>query len=441
MITRCQQPTSNNTLNRSLSFAVVAALIVLMVTLSTLYNNHIALAEDSAAAPAFDISSLASLASNLDSNPQIMSMVSSLLSQQKPAVGAASAGSAVASGSDGEPTGEFGSLSDLDPNSIVQPPPGEMLSSGGELPLKRGAKTASVSTTATTTSETQTTQKSNTASASGSPLSGLMSLLPNVLPNLNLNSLSSLLGGIGGGGQKKSAESSASQSSAISQSRSADLDESAAVAPTTTTTSTATGLTQTGTQSSSSAATGAAGGGQQAMMAPLAVSGNTAQSVINQVLSAYVSGQIPNELIQLGLSGRVPPQIVELALSGQVPPQIIQMIITGQIPMSTINAFLATMQTNGPPRASTSSPSPSNTQSSQSSSSPLSTTGKIFEALFNFRQLGGGGGSQKESGGPSITLPTLLGPVPIQMPTFPNVRRFGQMVGGTITNMASMIPF
>jgi len=177
---------------------------------------------------------------------------------------------------------------------------------------------------------------------------------------------------------------------------------------------------------------------------------NPAQAVINQVLSAYAAGQIPNELIQLGLSGRVPPQIIELALSGQVPPQLIQMVITGQIPMTTINAFLNAMQAS----ASNAGPSPQQmpvqTQPMSragpmnpqgffgdgfSSTGLFSTTKALFEALFGLNR---NKQNQQQQG---VSVPTLLGTIPLKMPSMPNVRSLGQMVGGTITNVASMIPF
>lgn len=155
----------------------------------------------------------------------------------------------------------------------------------------------------------------------------------------------------------------------------------------------------------------------------------TAQQVINQILTAYAKGQIPNEMVQLSLSGRVPPQIIELSLSGQVPPQVIQMVITGKVPMETINAFLDAM-------TSTENKSASNSTQIFPGAQLLSqvSTKYIFESLF-------GKNRNKDS---TLMVPTLLGAVPVQIPSIPtlsNVKKFGQIIGNTISNVAAMFPF
>lgn len=73
-------------------------------------------------------------------------------------------------------------------------------------------------------------------------------------------------------------------------------------------------------------------------------------------------------------------------------------------------------------------------------SGPFATTRTVLEALFS---NSGRWASQQKSDPPSIKVPTILGPIPVQLPTtaLSNMRRFGQLVGGTITNVASMIPY
>lgn len=156
---------------------------------------------------------------------------------------------------------------------------------------------------------------------------------------------------------------------------------------------------------------------------------STAQSVVNQVLTAYANGQIPPELIQLGLSGRVPPSIIDLALSGQVPNQIIQMVITGQVPISTINAFLNSL----PPQqqqqqSSLQMAEDSSKLGARQSTGVFSTTRTFFETLLG----------SKSPNGQGFTIPTLFGPVQIQRPS---VRRMGQIFGEGISTVASLIPF
>lgn len=347
------------------------------------HNSRLATADDS---QALDMNALASLASNLGSNPQIMNIVSNLFNQngQKPSTGGNFAGLS---------STEFG-VQDQEPTSLVQEAPSAIQPISNEQ-AKRVVKPEPVAPAAPS-SQTATTAKKDPAGSNG--LGSLMALLPSVLPNLNLGALF---------GNKAAASATSTPPAA------------APVAPQT---NPPQAIQANSASPSQSQANNPAGGG-------------SAQTVINQILSAYASGQIPNELIQLALSGKVPPQIIELALSGQVPPQLMQMIITGQVPMPTINAFLGTMQTASAPQQ-TQSATPA-TSSSLSSTGPkatiggiTSTTRAIFEALFK--------SAVSNSGGSTIKVPTLLGPVPIPVP---NVRRIGQMVGGTITNVSSLIPF
>lgn len=136
----------------------------------------------------------------------------------------------------------------------------------------------------------------------------------------------------------------------------------------------------------------------------------------------------------------MPPQIIELALSGQVPIEMINMVIKGQIPMQTINAFLSAIQQmqQQPASAPTSSSTGSGAAAAggkPSTPGVFAATRALFEALFGLNNR------NKDPSKPGITVPTLIGPIPLKMPSLPNVRSIGQMVGGTITNFSSMIPF
>lgn len=319
-----------------------------------------------------DMGALANIASSLSSNPQIMSLVSSFLNPKQ-------------SASPSSQNSDFG-MTDTDPNtgaqdsSLLLPNQPQIVNNQPvQEPLRRAGRQ-------------QTEPKPEAAAAASAkpnPLSNLLSLASNVLPGINVNNLVNTLG----------------------SSRSANLNKPEQA--TTLTNSTSTNAVN-----------------QVYQQQPAAT--NSAQGVINQILTAYGNGQIPPELIQLALSGRVPPQIVDLALSGQVPPQLIQMIITGQIPMSTINAFLNSVQSQPVAESAQASPAKLGGQirspdSPQPKSGPFATSRQLFETLFT-----------PKTQGQSVTIPTLFGPVLIQRPS---VRRLGQMFGEGISTVASMIPF
>lgn len=411
----------------------IILLISSLIGINIIATHLLVRADDSAAAPALDIGALASLASNLGSNPQIMNLVSSFLNpnggQQKPSVGSANT-----IGSGGGIQSDLGNASDLESNSI------DLTSrqSGTGEPLRRGTRPVMeqqqqqtqaksipdpmpdtvtqpemINTIQKPTSSSAISQSGATSAASSSnPLSGLMSMLPNVLSGMsggsgggmNLGSLTSLLG----------LNKPASTSTVSSSSRSSDLES---------------GLGSKSNVPAQSTGTSV----QTTSAGPI-----SAQQVINQVLTAYASGQIPNELIQLSLSGRVPPQIIELALSGQVPMEMIKMVITGQVPMSTINTFLGAIQ---PPQAALTTQQAGPRVSNQKVSNPgvFSTTRSLFEALFGLGRFKDP--NHPESNKSGINLPTLMGPIPLKVPSLPNMRSIGQLVGGTITNFSSMIPF
>lgn len=436
---------SNKSDARSINvhYSVLAAGLLLAATVITT-----SLADDNAAG--FDLSSLATIASNIGSNPQIMNVVSSLLQPKPPS--STSPGAAIAApaspatgvltqtGADSAGAIELDQpLPALPPPPPPPPVPSADEGSAANEPLKRANRAPSQTVASPAPVPANSPNPAGVAgptdagkpgapganhAASGTALdanslNGLMSLLPGVLPNLNLSGLAGLLNTskIPPASNPSSPQAppppSSSQSNAVVAARAGTADQAASGGP-------------------------------------------TAQSVINQVLTAYVSGQIPNELIQMALSGKVPSQIIELALSGQVPSPLLQMIITGQVPTSTIAAFLNSMQNSSSSSGSnnnnnndnnsnnyggSASASPQNpTGSHASTRGPFATTRSILEALFS---NSGRRSSQAKAEKPSIKVPTILGPVPVQLPTgaLSNVRRFGQLVGGTITNMASMIPY
>lgn len=437
-------------------------LLIGLCYLSTIQQPFgIALADDSAAAPAFDMSALASLASNLGSNPQIMSMVSSLLNSnvpQKPGVGSLT----VSPNGQADLTPQSGSTPDQDPNSIVQQDNGVALRRGARQEMNSGGPAL-----ANIQQQQQQQQAATVAAAplnaaqpaqgSSNSLNGLLSMMPSVLSSLTS-------GGTGDGGGSAMASSTGSlgplnnilglnKASVTSNNQQVLAQQQ----PISSIRSDIPAMPENSNQSLPPSPPSppppppppppAPQQQQQQQPGQSTGGGNPAQSVINQVLTAYASGQIPNELIQLGLSGRVPPQIIEMVLSGQVPPQIVQMVITGQVPMSTINTFLNTIQPNGSssgalPQAvqSTTATNPTGTSSRGTTglaTNMFATTRALFEALFGLAR--NRDGQQNQQGG--IVVPTLLGAIPLRMPSMPNVRSLGQMVGGTITNVASMIPF
>lgn len=346
-----------------------AAVALFILGLSVLVR---AVPDDPAGTSQIDLGTLASLASNIGSNPQLISMIGSLLNPPS------------------RPAGGSSTQTDLIvPDHESYPAASEPSSGSISEPLKRltpdEAKKSEVVQSPSTNSNNPKTANS---------LSGLMSLLPNFLPRLD----TSLSTGSRSTQSNTPVQTQVASSMPISR---ASRDS---------------GLPETSSVSSSN----------------VPEPGNSAQAVINQVLSAYASGQIPSELIQLSLSGRIPASIVDLALSGQVPPQIIQMVITGKIPMSTINTFLDTVQP--PSTGSRIAPLGSTQLPINSGIGLLSTTRSIFEALFSNPFKFG-----KEKSG--LTVPTLLGPIPLQFPLLPSVRKFGQLVGGTISNVSSLVPF
>lgn len=356
-----------------------------------------AFAEESAPGSSIDLSVLANIASSIGSNPQILNMVSSLMSQ-----GIAGADGAQPSASSTDATGpNVAQPSELGSNEGF-PASEDPLSP--DIPLRRGARQpgAEMPTEGAgqnlNSMHNQRSQPPQRQPAISRSLSSLVALLPNVLPNLNLNGLlSSLI---------------------------RPLPQHAASAPTSAVTDQ---QPQQGIPQQQN------NGGPNFSSAPAQANryqaqGPSAQSVINQVLTAYASGQIPTELIQLGLSGRVPSQVIELALSGQVPSQMIQMIITGQVPMSTINSVLAAMQPQGDSRRGL-EPQHYSHHPRLPHFSVIGTTRALFEDLFRGSTLGPSGSG----------LPTSLGPIPLSIPKFPTARRIGQLLGGTISNMASMI--
>lgn len=395
--------------------------ICLLLSLCATIGTQIVEADETINIGGLDLNSLASIASSLGSNPQIMNMVSGFLQPKgSPATGASAGpsitGAPPASSSAGALTQTGAELSgavgeDQTPTVPVQAAPADDGSGVSSNPLKRANQAAAAVSSPSSPAPAPTPSASEPAkpsainrAASSSTLASLMSLLPSVLPNLNLASLTSSL---------------------MSPQQSGKSGAATPVA-------------------SSSGTAGPNAGGVP-----------TAQSVINQVLTAYANGQIPSELIQMALSGKVPSQAFELALSGQVPTPLLQMILTGQVPTSTITAFLNSMQANNNQQARAASASGGPQQAGSTSvqqqgsasvapasqpSGPFATTRTILEALFS---NSGKWAPQQKAEAPSIKVPTLLGSVPIQLPTgaLSNVRRFGQLVGGTITNVASMIPY
>jgi len=389
MFAKCQKLSINHS-----HLMLHAVLVLASLSLFGLRKDLITVGADDA--PALDMNALASIASTIGSNPQIMSMMSSFLSQN---------GQKSVSSQTSPTQPEL--VPEQEPNLMAQPETNQFQAQVANEPLKRGMrfgeqpKSLGVVASNVQASSAIPASMPGLANANASSLSSLISLLPSVMSNLNIAGLNNV------DNQNKQAVSPRT-----------GQEQSISAVQTSSTTQTITSPSQNPPTSPAT--------------------NSPAQSVINQVLVAYASGQIPNELIQLGLSGKVPPQIIELALSGQVPPQIIQMVITGQIPISTINAFLSSMQNNDSrtPRISSvssrpeSPASPSPAPSSNFSGLSLSsTTRALFEALFS---------RNRRDGQHSLTVPTLMGQVPIQIPS---ARRIGQMVGGTITNVASMIPF
>lgn len=377
------------TMPRTNFLSLVSSVIIVLILLAAMRSSHMITLADDTSAPPLDLSSLANIASSIGSNPQIMGLVTSFLNQNSKQSSASSAGSLnplLTSGS--QTNSDYNNDQDVSSSSQDN----QFAQSNKKLDSLK--KEASSINSPPSGGNVQIINASP-SQANPNSLNGLMSLLPSVLPGLS-------------GIMNKPAKS---LTEASPQSFPPPPLQPQSPTATSTVNSPSLPLTPPVTQ---------------------ATNQNTAQSIVNQILTAYASGQIPNELIQLGLSGKVPPQIIELALSGQVPPQIIQMIITGQVPMSTINAFLATMQgsnsnNNIPPVSN----QPAQTAATTKSQSP-GITRVIFEALFN-RSSKSNDGTSSSSG---IKVPTILGPVAI-----PNVRKIGQFVGGTITNVASMIPF
>lgn len=373
---------------------------VFYIALTLLASGWLSAADD---AGGLDMNALASLASTLGSNPQIMSMVSGLFNQN----------SAKPSSSSGSGAGANGLGGGFDAASAATAPVSSDQDSNQPGVAPDAAGMPHITPRSSPVQQPRATKEASpiAAAAPASPTSGSSS---------SLSSLMSLLPALTQGGAKMPA---------IPQVPPAAAAASVAAAPPPLTASQPV-ATFAQTPPAAQPAAGAAAGG------------NPAQAVINQVLTAYASGQIPLEIIQLGLSGRVPPQIMELALSGQVPPQIVQMVITGQIPMSTINAFLGTMQPAASSRATSAAASDATaaatatgsgaaTASTGGAGGIISSTRALVEALFK----------PSANGGRKIMVPTLLGPLPIQIPNIPSVRQFGQMVGSSITNMASMVPF
>lgn len=405
------------------------------------------LADDLSGSSPLDMGALANIASSLGSNPQVVNLVSSFLNQGNSAQRAATA--STTSLNLGEPP-----LPELEVGGgVIVPIPEDPAtqattqSQTNEVPIRRGTKQVTSSAIQTSTNlQTQRPSSAPTNSLVGGNMGSLMSLLPNVMPSLNLSGLINNLvkqpnqvqhsipnatSGIATANSPQSQPDAQlqSQQQSVPQSNPSVLQQSAPTSLRTT----------------------------SAKPQPTTTQVTSAQSVINQVLTAYASSQIPNELIQLGLSGRVPPQIIELALSGQVPPQMIQMVVTGQVPMSTINAFLDTIkQPNefasgsrttrlGSVADQAQAPASQHQQQPAFNNGVMSTTRTLFEALFNKNHLNpkevlSSVTGNNQAGGLSLSLPTLLGPIPLSMPKFPTARRIGQLVGGTISSMASMIP-
>lgn len=350
--------------------------LILLITASRLVE---ATPDEANSSPQFDLGALASLASN----PQLISMIGTLFNQpQKSGISSSAQSDSII------PEPESNSITHDTPSSATNEPLRRVTTQQVQEESKR---------VETPQSSTQAIGDSRPL-APPNPLGGLMSLIPNLLPGLDPNILSTLTGA------KSTQPTPPAQQVA------------GPFIPITVASRSSKPLETNASPSASYPVPGS----------------NTAQTVINQVLSAYAQGQIPSELIQLSLSGRVPPSIVAMALSGQVPPQVIQMVITGKIPISTINTFLDSMQV--PVAGSRAAPAGSTPTLSIPGTGLLSTTRSIFEALFaNPFKVG------KDK--TSLTVPTLLGPVPIQLPNLPSVRKFGQLVGGTISNVSSLVPF
>lgn len=414
--------------------------LYIFIACNCLLLTQIASADDSNAAPQFDLGALANIASSLGSNPQVVNLVSSFLNQGNS--GSGSGGQrATPSGVVGANTGEP-PIPELDAGGVIVPIPEDPTAAPAasaqtnEAPVRRGAK--QLATGASQPSPNQPTQRPSVAPVSnpiGGNLGSLMSMLPNVMPNLNLGGLLGNL--VKPPNQAQQATSAAPDQQVQPQPQPQQQQQQ-----------------QQQPAPQRQALASSRSGLQSTSIKPQSTQtqATNAQSVINQVLTAYASGQIPNELIQLGLSGRVPPQIIELALSGQVPPQMIQMVITGQVPMTTINTFLETIKQPAEaaggsrmskPIADQPQPPQSQHQQHQFGSGVLGTTRAVFEALFNKSHLNPKDvlpNGSNQSGGSSLSVPTLLGPIPLPMPKFPTARKIGQFVGGTISSMASMIP-
>ena len=422
--------------------------VTLSLTLCALSITRPIQAEEQQApgAPVLDLGALASLASNIGSNPQIMSMVSSLVAP-KPSTGQQATSGVPSQQADASaPTS--GVQSNQDTGQAVVAQADSSVALRRQPPQEPGNNGAAK----TKQQQQQPPAQPQDSPQATSPMNNLFSLVPNMLSSLSsgaggaaIANLASSLGPLGnmlGLGKQPTQQAPVQQQQAQQQ----PAQQQPPSAPT----------SATGQQPAAPAPEGATNQQQ----APGVVQGasigtaNPAQSVINQVLTAYISGQIPNELIQLGLSGRVPPQIIELALSGQVPSPIIQMIITGQVPMSTINTFLSTMQANGAsglsiPAAAGSAIGPAyksvgRTPALESlTGNVFSTTRNLFESLFGLARLRpfDPNQPQQQQQGGAINVPTLLGSFPLRIPTLPNMRSLGQLVGGTISSVSSMIPF
>ena len=319
--------------------------------------------------PMFDLSALANLANSLG-DPQIMSLVSNLLNPQR---------------------------APADPQTNSNQQNKELITTAQKSGVQPNQEPAQVGPLRRDSGE-QMTDQPKAVVVADNPLGSLLSKLPNLFPGLNLNNLSGLLG------PNKTNQSP--QQPPVATVASVKAPEPPGQS---TQTAETTSVIIPKLMSKQSIAPSG----------PANILNNPALSVVNQVVSAYIGGQIPIELILLGLSGKVPPQVVEMALSGRVPAEVIQMVITGQFPMSTINAFLNALQQQGPNRGPM--------------GNMFYTTKSLFEALFGLNRKRVG---ESRSG---LTVPTLLGPV--RVPGMANVRSFGQFVGGTISNVSSLIPF
>lgn len=145
-------------------------LAVFFMCLTSIFSQISAKADDSNT-PSSDMSALASLASSIGSNPQIMNFVSNLMNQKPTTV----------------PQSEFGFL-DSDQNSLLPDAPLLITPSDQSKnePLKRVPRLKD---------EQDKDSSMSSGQSRASPIGDLMSLASNVIPMMNISNMMSLWGG------------------------------------------------------------------------------------------------------------------------------------------------------------------------------------------------------------------------------------------------------